>query len=85
MSALWMVLVLLGVASGSSSSSSSSGSGSSSSTFVELSGDNVCIEQRPETRVVNETYMESHEVKRYEWCANIPPRCARWETKLSTR
>ena len=52
---------------------------------VELVGENVCIDQTTELKVINVTYLQSHDVKEYTWCLKIPPRCPKWVTKMVTR
>ena len=52
---------------------------------LDANAENVCIDQREETKLVNISYLQSQEVADYTWCLKIPPRCRTYRTKLVTK
>lgn len=52
---------------------------------LDLSAENVCIEQVNKTNTLNITYIQQKDVRVYTWCVRIPPRCPKFVTKLVTK
>jgi len=54
---------------------------------VELAdnAENVCIDQKMQTQILNTTFIQSQDVIDYTWCLKVPPRCRTYRTKLVTR
>ncbi len=52
---------------------------------LDANAENVCIDQKEQTKLLNISYLQSQEVADYTWCIKIPPRCRVYRTKLVTK
>lgn len=52
---------------------------------AELSGDNVCVRQELESKMINTTYLEAVRIKKHYVCLTPPFVCAEWKNTMETR